>query len=110
MALEQRDLSSMLETAIVAARLAGQHAMEEINYIKVSIKNATEMVTQADAQCQKIIIDRIKENYPDHGFIAEEGDEGKLERMRQETRLQGIWMKAGSAKKLKDEAFKLIIK
>jgi len=78
MALEQRNLSSMLETAIVAARLAGQHAMEEINYIKVSIKNATEMVTQADAQCQKIIIDRIKENYPDHGFIAEEGDEGKL--------------------------------
>jgi len=78
MALEQRDLSSMLETAIVAARLAGQHAMEEINYIKVSIKNANEMVTQADAQCQKIIIDRIKENYPDHGFIAEEGEGGKL--------------------------------
>ncbi|OHB62137.1 MAG: hypothetical protein A2168_05650 [Planctomycetes bacterium RBG_13_50_24] len=78
MALEQRDLSSMLETAIVAARLAGQHAMEEINYIKASIKNATELVTQADAQCQKIIIDRIKENYPDHGFIAEEGVEGKL--------------------------------
>ena len=24
------------------------------------------------------IIDRIKENYPDHGFIAEEGDDGKL--------------------------------
>jgi myo-inositol-1(or 4)-monophosphatase len=76
--LEQKDLSSMLETAIVAARLAGQHAMEEINYIKVSIKNATELVTQADARCQKIIIDRIKENYPDHGFIAEEGNEGKL--------------------------------
>jgi myo-inositol-1(or 4)-monophosphatase len=76
--LEQRDLSSMLETAIVAARLAGQHAMEEINYIKASVKNATELVTQADARCQKIIIDRIKENYPDHGFIAEEGDEGKL--------------------------------
>jgi len=77
MALEQRYLSSMLETAIVAARLAGQHAMEEIDYIKVSIKNATELVTQADAHCQKIIIDRIKENYPDHGFIAEEGHDGK---------------------------------
>ncbi len=78
MALEQRNLSSMLETAIVAARLAGQHAMEEINYIKISVKNSNELVTQADAQCQKIILDRIKENYPDHGFIAEEGDEGKL--------------------------------
>ncbi len=78
MTLEQKDLSGMLETAIVAARLAGQRAMEEINYIQVSLKNATELVTQADARCQKIIIDRIKENYPDHGFIAEEGDDGKM--------------------------------
>ncbi|MHC4172294.1 MAG: inositol monophosphatase family protein [Planctomycetota bacterium] len=78
MILEQRDLSRMLETAIVAARLAGQRAMEEINYIKASVKNSTELVTQADARCQKIIIDRIKETYPDHGFIAEEGEEGKI--------------------------------
>ncbi len=78
MVLEKRDLSSMLETAIVAARLAGQHAMEEINFIKASIKNATELVTQADARCQQIIVDRIKETYPDHGFIAEEGTEGKI--------------------------------
>ncbi len=78
MALEQRDLSRMLETAIVAARLAGQRAMEEINFIKASVKNSTELVTQADPICQQIIIDRIKENYPDHGFIAEEGDQGKI--------------------------------
>ena len=68
----------MLETAIVAARLAGQRAMEEINFIKASIKNPGELVTQADARCQQIIIDRIKENYPDHGFIAEEGKQGKI--------------------------------
>ena len=51
MVLEQRDLSRMLETAIVAARLAGQRAMEEINFIKASIKNSRELVTQADARC-----------------------------------------------------------
>ncbi|MHC4145172.1 MAG: inositol monophosphatase family protein, partial [Planctomycetota bacterium] len=78
MVLEQRDLSRMLETAIVAARLAGQRAMEEINYLKVSVKNATELVTQADTRCQEIIIDRIKETYPDHGFIAEEGSDGEM--------------------------------
>jgi myo-inositol-1(or 4)-monophosphatase len=65
----------MLETAIVAARLAGQRAMEEINFIKASLKNNREMVTQTDARCQKIIVDRIKENYPDHGFMAEEGED-----------------------------------
>jgi len=78
MVLEQRDLSRMLETAIVAARLGGQRAMEELGFIKVSIKNDSELVTQADARCQQIIINRIKETYPDHGFIAEEGDKGKI--------------------------------
>ena len=78
MPLEHKDLSKMLETAIVAARLAGQRATEEIKYIKTSIKNNDEIVTQADAKCQKIIIDRIKETYPDHGFIAEEGSNGQL--------------------------------
>ena len=78
MVLEHGNLSRMLETAIVAARLAGQHAMEKIDFVKTSVKNGTELVTQADSQCQQIIIDRIKESYPDHGFIAEEGDDGKL--------------------------------
>lgn len=78
MVLEQRFLSRLLETAIVAARLAGQRAMEELNFIKASVKNSNELVTQADAKCQKIIIDRIKENYPDHGFIAEEGEKGNI--------------------------------
>jgi len=78
MALEHKDLSAMLETAIVAARLAGQRAMEEINYVKASIKNYTELVTLTDKRCQNIIIERIKENYPDHGFIAEEGEQGRL--------------------------------
>jgi myo-inositol-1(or 4)-monophosphatase len=78
MVLEQKDLSGMLETASVAARLAGQHAMEELSFLKVSIKNDNELVTQADAQCQQIIINQIKEAYPDHGFIAEEGDGGGI--------------------------------
>jgi myo-inositol-1(or 4)-monophosphatase len=78
MALEHTNLSQMLETAIVAARMAGQKALEELSFIKVSVKNATELVTQADSQCQQIIIDRIKQTYPDHGFIAEEGTRGGM--------------------------------
>jgi myo-inositol-1(or 4)-monophosphatase len=78
MALEYSDLSGMLETAIVSARLSGQHAMEELRFLKVSVKNNSELVTQADTQCQQIIVSRIKETYPDHGFIAEEGGEGRI--------------------------------
>lgn len=71
-------MSDMLEAAVAAARLAGRRAMDEIDHLKVSVKGGTELVTQADAQCQRIIIDRVKESYPDHGFIAEEGDGGKM--------------------------------
>ncbi len=78
MSLEQKDLSEILETAIVAARLAGQHAMEQMGNVKAIKKSEIEMVTQADAECQRIVIQRIRESFPDHGFIAEEGDHGKM--------------------------------
>jgi len=78
MSLEQKDLSQILETAIVAARLAGQHAMEKIDYVKAMEKKEGELVTQADLECQQIIVQRIKETYPDHGFIGEEGEQGKI--------------------------------
>jgi myo-inositol-1(or 4)-monophosphatase len=79
----------MLETAIVAARLAGQRAMEELRYVRSTIKNQNEMVTQADPICQKIIMDRIKETYPDDGFIAEEGLNGK--QLKYPPRGSGTW-------------------
>jgi len=78
MSLEQKDLREMLEAAIVAARLAGQHALEQMSFVKAMKKSEGELVTQADGECQKIIIQRIRETYPDHGFIAEEGDGGKM--------------------------------
>jgi myo-inositol-1(or 4)-monophosphatase len=81
MSLPHTELSRMLETAVVAARLAGQRAMEELRYIRKSLKNSNEVVTQADPACQKIIIDRISETYPDHGFIAEEGKDGQMLRI-----------------------------
>ena len=78
MPLEQKDLSQILETAIVAARLAGQHAMEQMDFVKAVRKGETELVTQADTQCQQIIMQRIRETYPDHGFIGEEGEKGRI--------------------------------
>jgi myo-inositol-1(or 4)-monophosphatase len=90
MALDHKDLGFLLETAIVAARLAGQRAMEEINYIKATPKSSSELVTDTDVRCQQIIIDTIKQNYSDHGFLAEEGKNGSL--FKQSPRSgQDIW-------------------
>jgi myo-inositol-1(or 4)-monophosphatase len=78
MALDHKDLSYLLEVAVVAARLAGQHAMEKINYVKSSPKSGFELVTDADIRCQQIIIHTIKQNFNDHGFLAEEGGGNKI--------------------------------
>ncbi|UCD51257.1 MAG: inositol monophosphatase [Phycisphaerales bacterium] len=78
MHLEQQDLSQILETAIVAARLAGQRAMEEIHYVKATLKHETELVTETDRRCQQIIVNRIRETFPDAGFIGEEGEPGQI--------------------------------
>jgi myo-inositol-1(or 4)-monophosphatase len=78
MSLQQKDLSEILETAIVAARRAGRHAWDRMSHVQARKKSENELVTQADAECQKIIIDQIHEAFPDHGFIAEEGEKGKM--------------------------------
>ncbi len=69
-------ISDMLNVATEAAAIAGQRAMDEIKHIEASIKNGREMLTTADGLCQQLIIDRIRQDYPDHGIIAEEGPDG----------------------------------
>lgn len=78
MELETKELNRMLETAVDAARLAGRRAIAEMNNIKIRVKSADQLVTQADLVCQQIIVERIKKTHPNDGFIAEEGDNAKL--------------------------------
>ncbi len=67
------DTIKMLETAVAAARLAGGFAVEHIDYAGASLKTDGSIVTQYDRQCQEIIISQIRQNFPGHGFCAEEG-------------------------------------
>ncbi|OQA02025.1 MAG: Inositol-1-monophosphatase [Planctomycetes bacterium ADurb.Bin401] len=76
--IEHKDIRNLLEVAEVAARLAGQRAMEDINYVRTSAKSSTELVTEADARCQQIIIDNIMQSFSSHGIVAEEGKDNKL--------------------------------
>jgi myo-inositol-1(or 4)-monophosphatase len=78
MIVEQNKLQKILEVAMTAARLAGEQALKDINSSKVSIKNANELVTQTDSLCQQIIIDHVSRHFINHGFIGEEGADGKL--------------------------------
>jgi myo-inositol-1(or 4)-monophosphatase len=66
--------SRFLSTAIGAARSAGAEALSQMSSIKSHMKEGDEVVTQADPICQKLIIDYICNQYPDHGILAEEGE------------------------------------
>ncbi len=83
-------LNSMLETAIEAARLAGIETLKAQSNIQISIKNQSEVVTDADKRCQQIIIDKISACFPEDGFIAEEGTEGKIFK-QQPKNTEKIW-------------------
>lgn len=72
----------MLETAIKAAKLAG----EKLEYYFETILEHEEkadksFVTRADTEADQIIIDLIKEKYPEHQILTEENGEigGKAE-------------------------------
>jgi myo-inositol-1(or 4)-monophosphatase len=73
-----QNLESMLTVAIRAARSAGHHALDMIETTQASVKNNSDLVTEADRQCQALIIEKIQSQYPAHGFVGEEGEKGGL--------------------------------
>ena len=66
-------LKKIVDTASQAAILAGKKAVEELTNVTSSLKNPTEVVTEADPLCQDIIIQYIRNVFPTHGILAEEG-------------------------------------
>lgn len=88
--MNQDVLDEMLSVALAAAQKAGQQALGELGSVEATVKNNTELVTEADRRCQEIIIKQIRTAFPDHGFIAEEGDEGRLFKQAP-TNPEGVW-------------------
>ncbi|CAB1368511.1 inositol monophosphatase family protein [Denitratisoma oestradiolicum] len=64
-----------LNIAVKAARRAGQvinRAGLDLSQIKVSVKQQNDFVTEVDRTAEAVIIDTIREAYPEHGILAEE--------------------------------------
>ncbi|NLS14272.1 inositol-1-monophosphatase [Vibrio sp. SM6] len=65
----------MLNIAIRAARKAGNHiakSLEHADKIESSQKGTNDFVTNVDKEAEAIIIDTIKNSYPEHCIVAEE--------------------------------------
>jgi myo-inositol-1(or 4)-monophosphatase len=70
------DTPQFIQVAKEAALSAGQFLMNnfgKINLKDIEEKSTNSFVTFVDKQAEKIIVDLIKQNFPDHSIIAEEG-------------------------------------
>ena len=66
-------LDQLLDVAILAANNSKQIIKEHLNKTKViKYKGKTDLVTLADKQSEKVIIEKILNNFPDHSILAEE--------------------------------------
>jgi myo-inositol-1(or 4)-monophosphatase len=67
-------MSPFLDVAIAAAREAGAvlHA-ESSRPKKISYKGEVDIVTESDRRSEALIVARLRENFPRHAIIAEEG-------------------------------------
>lgn len=65
----------MLDTAVEAARKAGEVLSRyfEMTALERTVKDDKSFVTKADRESEEIIVSMIKEAYPEHCIIGEEG-------------------------------------
>lgn len=71
-------MQPMIRVASEAARKASEvitRAFRDIDLIKVEKKAPTDFVTAVDRAVEKILIDEIRERFPEHRFLGEESGE-----------------------------------
>ena len=68
-------MKSFLDVAMAAARLAGEVLLRGTSQIRVNFKGEGKhnVVSNIDVDSEKVITDLIKEHYPKHQVLAEEG-------------------------------------
>ena len=68
------DFEAPLDVAQAAARQAGRILMDKFRHLKEVVKKgAVDLVTEADLASEAVIVAAIREAFPDHNILAEEG-------------------------------------
>ncbi|MFL5762086.1 MAG: inositol monophosphatase family protein [Thermomicrobiales bacterium] len=70
------DLDHARDLAVSAAREAGALLRDRLGDVIVDYKCTVDLVTDADRASELLIATRIREEFPDHGLIGEEGTRG----------------------------------
>lgn len=76
--LEKHTMQPIVNIAVRAARRAGNliaSAVEQVDRLEITEKASNDFVTQVDRQAEEAIIGVIRDAYPDHSILGEEGGE-----------------------------------
>lgn len=71
-------MASYLDAAIEVAREAGQILLAHRD-AGFELKGDYDLVTSADRASEQLIVNRLKERFPQHGIVAEEGGRAELD-------------------------------
>ncbi len=72
-------MQQYLDIAVQAARSAGRLQRERLwSEHQIDYKGASNLVTEVDRGCEKLIVGLIRDVYPDHDILAEENDYASL--------------------------------
>jgi myo-inositol-1(or 4)-monophosphatase len=72
---ENKNMQNYLNTAVQAARQAGEFILANRGSLSpddISRKQAFDFVTRVDRESERMILDIIRQNFPDHDILAEE--------------------------------------
>lgn len=73
-------MTHFLEVAVQAAQRAASIQQEYRGKARVEFKsNASDLVTEADRLCEKVIRETLTQAFPDHGIVGEEGGEERTD-------------------------------
>jgi myo-inositol-1(or 4)-monophosphatase len=67
-------LNTVFQAVLEASRVM-TFAFERVEQLEITEKSRNDFVTEVDKKSEKIIVDCIREAYPTHGILAEEGGE-----------------------------------
>lgn len=70
-------MNEFLKVAIETAREAGAILREGFDRPKkITYKGEVDLVTESDRRSEELVVARLREHFPDHGIVAEEGGGG----------------------------------
>lgn len=67
--------NTVLETAVSAAKKAANLVLFQWDELKIDFKSVNDLVTQADVASEKLIVETISGDFPEHQFYGEESEE-----------------------------------